>query len=86
MPKVYKVLWKKYAWNVRRMVNELFVPSAQWSSVLLYIVRFMGSTSHLGREKRAGKNMESLILDFNPVFSMQFRMYKITHDLNQVAI
>ena len=33
-PIVYKKLWKKNAWNVRRLVHELFVPSAQRTSVL----------------------------------------------------
>ena len=32
----FKILWKKNALNIRRLVHDLFVPSAQRTSVLFY--------------------------------------------------
>ena len=34
MPQVYKKLWKKNTWNIKRLVDDSFVPSAQRTSVL----------------------------------------------------
>ena len=45
---IYKKLWKKNTWNVRRLVNKLFAPSSQQTSVLYCRVVTELSRSCLG--------------------------------------